>query len=413
MTQALHGLKILDFTQLLQGPYATQMLGDLGADVIKIEKVHSGDMFRQLTFFNSWIGDGESPCFLAWNRNKRSIALDLKSPAGQDIILRLASDADVLIENFRPGVLKRLGLGYEALKKINARIIYCSASGWGNDGPYASRPGQDLLVQGLSGVAVTSGRSDDGPVPVGTGVCDQLGALHIVYGVLAALYHREKTGRGQELQVNLLAATVALQMQDFMTILNLDRDLLRPHSGIGHPGAAAPFGIYATRDGFISIAMNPWPTLVEALGVPELIRYNDPQVLFEKRDEIWHEVQRTVSQRTTAEWLEIMLKHDLWVGEVKSQQEVPEDPQVQHLGLFATMNHPKAGRIHTVNMPVKFSETPGSIRCPPPLVGEHGREILSELGYSEAEIRSFLDSGVISIEEPRLDSKRQQSERTQ
>jgi crotonobetainyl-CoA:carnitine CoA-transferase CaiB-like acyl-CoA transferase len=216
-----------------------------------------------------------------------------------------------------------------------------------------------MLVQGLSGVTLTSGRSEAGPVVVGTGLCDQLGALHVVYGVLAALYHRERSGTGQEIQVNLLAATVALQMQDFMTILNLGRDFERPHSGIGHAGNGAPFGIYATKDGFISIAMNPWPKLVEALGAPELMRYNDPQVLFEKRDAIWQEIQSIIDTRTTAEWLDILLRHDLWVGEVKSQRQVPEDPQVRHLGLFTTIDHPKAGRIQTVNMPVQFSETPG------------------------------------------------------
>ena len=401
MAQALEGVKILDFTQLLQGPYATQMLGDLGADVIKIEKLGSGDIYRQLTFFNSWIGDGESPCFLAWNRNKRSIALDIKSAAGKEIILKLAREADALVENFRPGVLARLGFGYEELRKINPRLIYCSASGWGKDGPYVSRPGQDMLVQGLSGVAFTTGRAEAGPVIVGTGLCDQLGALHVVYGVLSALYHREKSGHGQEIQVNLLASAVALQMQDYMTILNLGRSFERPHSGIGHAGNGAPFGVYATRDGHISIAMNPWPVVVEALGVPELMRYNNPQVLFEQRDAIWQEMQNIISKKTTAEWLDIMLELDLWVGEVKTQRQVPEDPQVRHLNLFTTMDHPKAGRIQTVNMPLQFSETPGLIRRPPPMVGEHGSEILKELGYNDEAIARLLKDGVISVEKPK------------
>ncbi|MGD0481525.1 MAG: CoA transferase [Terracidiphilus sp.] len=399
MTHALDGVTVLDFTQLLQGPYATQMMGDLGADVIKIEKLGSGDIYRQMTFFNSWIGDGESPCFLAWNRNKRSIALDIKSAAGKEIVLKLARKADVLVENFRPGVMGRLGFGYSDIEKINPRIIYCSASGWGRDGPYVSRPGQDILVQGLSGVALTSGRADAGPVMVGTGLCDQLGGLHVVYGVLAALYHREKSGRGQEIQVNLLASAVALQMQDFMTVLNLGRSFERPNSGIAHPGNGAPFGTYATSDGFISIAMNPWSTVVEALGAPELMRYDDPQVLFDRRDTIWQEIQSIVSNKTTAEWLGILLKRDLWAGEVKPQSRIPDDPQVRHLNLFTTVDHPKAGRIRSVNMPLQFSETPGSIRRPPPLVGQHGREILGELGYSETEIAKLCESGVVSMEE--------------
>lgn len=398
MDQALEGVKILDFTQLLQGPYATQMLGDLGADVIKIEKIGTGDIYRGMTFFNSWIGEGQSPCFLAWNRNKRSLAIDVKSPKGKEIILKLASEADVLVENFRPGVMARLGFGYEDLSKINPRLIYCSASGWGKDGPYVSRPGQDMLVQGLSGVALTSGRAESGPVVLGTGLSDQLGALNVVYGILSALYYREKTGRGQEIQASLLASTIALQMQDYMTTLNLGRQLQRPHSGIGHPGAAAPFGIYATQDGHISIAMNPWPLVVEALGAPELMRYNNPQMLFDQRDAIWKEIQDIISTKTTAEWLEIMLGLDLWVAEVKSQSQVPDDAQVKHLNLFTTMEHPKAGTIQTVNMPLQFSETPGAIRRPPPMIGEHGEEILKEIGYNAEEIAKLLDDGVISVE---------------
>jgi len=399
MTQALEGVKILDFTQLLQGPYATQMLGDVGADVIKIEKLGSGDIARKLTFFNSWIGDGETPCFLAWNRNKRSIALDIKSPEGKEIIYKLARKADVLVENFRPGVMARLGFGYADLQKINPRLVYCSASGWGKDGPYASRPGQDMLVQGLTGVALSSGRADYGPIALGTALCDQLGGLHVVYGVLAALYHREKTGQGQEIQVSLLGSALALQMQDFMTVLNLGRSLERPNSGIGHPGNSAPFGIYATQDGFLSIAMNPWPVVVEALGVPELMRYNDPQQLFDERDEIWHEIQKIVITKTTEEWLDIMLKLDLWVAEVKAQRDVPQDPQVKHMKLFTTIDHPKAGPIQMVNMPLEFSETPGAIRLPPPLVGQHGREILQEVGYSEAQIAQLLADKVVSIDQ--------------
>lgn len=400
MALALEGVKVLDFTQLLQGPYATQMLGDMGADIIKIEKYGSGDLFRTMTFFNAWVGDGESPCFLAWNRNKRSLAIDVKSPAGKEIIHKLAREADIVVENFRPGVMARLGYGYEDLSRLNPRIIYCSSSGWGKDGPYVTRPGQDILVQGLSGAAMQSGRADAGPVMVGTGLSDQLGALHVVFAVLAALYHREKTGRGQEIQVNLLASTVAIQMQDYMTVLNLRRDLARPRSGIAHPGTAAPFGVYKTRDGYLSIAMNPWPTVVEALGDPNLMRYNDPQVLFDRRDEIWGEIQKIVSTRTTAEWLDIMLGLDLWVGEVIPQAAVPDNPQVKHLDLFTTMEHPKAGTVRAVNIPFQMSATPGNIRRPPPLIGQHGREILGELGYTSDEIDTFLKDRVISIEEP-------------
>ncbi|MFI5155757.1 MAG: CaiB/BaiF CoA transferase family protein, partial [Chitinophagales bacterium] len=185
MKQALEGVKVLDFSQLLQGPFASQMLGDLGADVIKVERYGEGDIYRGMTFFNQWIAGNESPCFMAWNRNKRSIAIDVKKAEGREIIYSLAKDADILLENFRPGVMERLGFGYEELKKINPNIIYCSASGWGSDGPYLKRPGQDLLVQSVSGAVMTSGKKTDGPIALGTALCDQVNAYNCVYAILA------------------------------------------------------------------------------------------------------------------------------------------------------------------------------------------------------------------------------------
>jgi len=265
MEQALEGVKVLDFSQLLQGPFATQMMGDLGADVIKIERNGSGDIYRGMTFFNQWIAGDESPCFMAWNRNKRSLAIDIKSPEGKEIIYKLVKEADILVENFRPGVMERLGYGYEEFRKINPKLIYCSASGWGDDGPYLTRPGQDLLVQSVSGAIMTSGKKSDGPVAIGTALCDQVNGLNTVYAILAALYYREKTGKGQLIKTNLLSSAIAFQMQDYFTIQNLGQGFERPESKIGHPGNGAPFGMYQTSDGFLTIAMSPWPKLVEAL----------------------------------------------------------------------------------------------------------------------------------------------------
>jgi len=400
MEQALAGVKVLDFSQLLQGPFATQMLGDLGADVIKVERYGSGDIYRGMTFFNRWIAGDESPCFMAWNRNKRSIALDMKAPEGRAIILKLAAEADIVLENFRPGVMARLGYGYEDLKKINPRIIYCSASGWGSDGPYLTRPGQDLLVQGVSGAAMTSGRRSDGPVALGTALCDQVNALNCVYAILAALYYREKSGKGQEIKANLLSSAIAFQMQDFFTIHNLGVHFERPESGIAHPGNPAPFGTYRTRDGFLAMAMNPWEKVVQALGDDSLLAFNDPQVLFDRRDEIYHRIQQITVTRTTDEWLEIMLALDLWVAPVNDQSQVADDPQVQHNHTFIDIEHPKAGKITVTNVPFNMSETPGEIRRPSPLIGEHGPEILRELGYSEEDIHRLIREKVISIEKP-------------
>ncbi|NDD15427.1 MAG: CoA transferase [Chitinophagia bacterium] len=398
MKQALAGLKVIDFSQLLQGPYATQMLGDLGADVIKIERYGSGDIYRGMTFFNKWIAEDESPCFMAWNRNKRSIAIDMKKEKGKKIILQLIEQADIVVENFRPGVMERLGYGYTALKKINPKIIYCSASGWGSDGPYLTRPGQDLLVQSVSGAIMTSGKKSDGPVALGTALCDQVNAFNCVYAILAALYFREKTGIGQEIQTNLLSSAIAFQMQDYFTIQNLGVQFERPESGIGHPGNPAPFGTYKTKDGYLAIAMNPFDTLVEALGEPSLLVYNDKQVLFDKRDEIYYRIQAVTITKTTEEWLTIMLGYDLWVSQVNNQSAVASDPQVIHNNTFVNIHHPKAGNLKVTNIPFTMSETPGAITRPSPMIGEHGPEILKELGYDEAAIETFLNDKIISVE---------------
>lgn len=398
MKQALAGLKVIDFSQLLQGPYATQMLGDLGADVIKIERYGSGDIYRGMTFFNKWIAEDESPCFMAWNRNKRSIAIDMKKEEGKKIILQLIEQADIVVENFRPGVMERLGYGYAALKKINPKIIYCSASGWGSDGPYLKRPGQDLLVQSVSGAIMTSGKKSDGPVALGTALCDQVNAFNCVYAILAALYFREKTGIGQEIQTNLLSSAIAFQMQDYFTIQNLGVQFERPESGIGHPGNPAPFGTYKTKDGYLAIAMNPFDTLVEALGDPSLLVYNDKQVLFDKRDEIYYRIQAVTITKTTEEWLTIMLGYDLWVAQVNNQSAVANDPQVIHNNTFVNIHHPKAGNLKVTNIPFTMSETPGAITRPSPMIGEHGPEILKELGYDEAAIETLLNDKIISVE---------------
>lgn len=398
MKQALEGIKVLDFSQLLQGPYATQMLGDLGADVIKIERYGTGDIYRGMTFFNQWIAGDESPCFMAWNRNKRSIAIDMKKEEGKEIILKLVKEADIIVENFRPGVMERLGYGYQELKKINPKIIFCSASGWGSDGPYLKRPGQDLLVQSVSGAIMTSGKKSDGPVALGTALCDQVNAFNCVYAILAALYFREKTGIGQLIETNLLSSAIAFQMQDYFAIQNLGVSFERPESGIAHPGNPAPFGTYKTSDGYIAVAMNPFEKLVEALRDNSLLEYNDPQILFDKRDEVFYRIQETTLTKTTNEWLEIMLGLDLWVAQVNEQSEVADDPQVKHNNTFVEIEHPKAGKLTVTNIPFTMSETPGELRRPSPMIGEHGPEILAELGYNETDIERLIEANIISVE---------------
>jgi crotonobetainyl-CoA:carnitine CoA-transferase CaiB-like acyl-CoA transferase len=391
--KALEDVTILDFSHLLQGPFATQLLADMGANVIKVEPPGRGDLFRTLTFNNRWVGGSESPNFLAWNRNKRSLAVDLKAPAAKTIVYRIGARADVVVQNFRPGVLAKLGFGYEDFRKINPRIIYCSGSGYGESGPYVSRPGQDMLIQGLTGVAAATGRGDGPPVPVGAGFSDQVGAMNMVYGILSALYWRERSGQGQEIRVDLLSGMLAHQGQEMLMAMNFQQDFQRPSSGIGHPGMDAPFGVYPTTDGWVTIAMSPYKRLVRVLGDESLLVYDDPKVLFEKRDEIWERLAQLTRSWTTADLMKAMLAVDIWCGEIKTHLEAEADPQVQHMGIISSYEHPVAGRVKVVAPAVKMSATPAEIRRPAPLIGQHSREILEEFGFRASEVEEFMASG--------------------
>lgn len=396
---ALAGIRILDFSHLLQGPFATQLLADMGADVIKIERPGKGDLFRSLTFRNKWVGGTESPNFLAWNRNKRSVALNLKSPEVKAILMEMAKSADIVVQNFRPGVMKAMGYGYEDFRTVNPRIIYCSGSGYGEDGPYVDRPGQDMLVQGLTGIMAATGQADNPPTPVGAGFSDQVGAMNMVYGILSALYWREKSGLGQEVKVNLLAGLLAHQNQEMVMALNFNEDFQRPRSGIGHPGMDAPFGTYPTLDGWVTIAMSPYRTLVGVLGNDDLLAYDDPEKLFAQRDEIWRRLAAETGKWTTAALLDALLEADIWCGEVKTHLQAAEDPQVRHMQLVTSYDHPRAGTVKVIGPAVRHSETPATIRRPAPLVGQHTREILREFGYADDQISGWLASGAAYSDE--------------
>lgn len=393
--KALADVKILDFSHLLQGPFATQLLADMGADVIKVERPGTGDLFRSMTFRNKWLGGSESPNFLAWNRNKRSIAINLKSDKAPELIMRMAADVDVVVQNFRPGVMKKLGYGYDDFAAVNPRIIYCAGSGYGEDGPYVNRPGQDMLVQGLTGIMAATGQSSHPPTPVGAGFSDQIGAMNMVYGILTALYWRERSGKGQEIKINLLAGMLAHQNQEMLMALNFGEDFQRPDSGIGHPGMDAPFGTYPTKDGWVTIAMSPYATLIETLGKPELLRYDDPDVLFDQRDEVWEQIAAVTSEWDTKALIEALLAADIWCGEVKTHLEAAEDPQVKHLGLIQTYDHPVAGEVKVVGPSVTMSETPPSIDLPAPRIGEHTEQILEQIGMSADEVAALIAEGVV------------------
>ncbi len=394
LSTALGDVTILDFSHLLQGPFATQLLADMGANVIKVERPGKGDLFRSLTFNNKWVGGTESPNFLAWNRNKRSLAIDLKSPEAKTVLYRIAETADVVIQNFRPGVMQRLGFGYDDFRQINPRIIYASASGYGEEGPYVDRPGQDMLIQGLTGLAAATGRGDGPPVPVGSGFSDQVGAMNLVYGILTALHWRHRSGIGQEVKVDLLSGMLAHQGQEMLMAMNFGENLQRPNSGIGHPGMDAPFGVYPTIDGHVTIAMSPFRTLVEVLGATHMLAYDDPASLFDKRDEIWTKLADETRKWTTADLMQAMLARDIWCGEIKTHLEAEQDPQVRHMGMITSYEHPTAGTVKVVAPAVKMSATPAAISRPAPRVGEHSREILAEYGF-ESEIESWCNSGKV------------------
>jgi crotonobetainyl-CoA:carnitine CoA-transferase CaiB-like acyl-CoA transferase len=394
--KALSDVTILDFSHLLQGPFCTQLLADMGAKVIKVERPGQGDLFRTLTFNSRWVGGTESPNFLAWNRNKRSLAVDLKAPEAKEILCRIAEKADVVVQNFRPGVLAKLGFGYEDFRKINPRIIYCSGSGYGESGPYVSRPGQDMLIQGLTGIAAATGRGDGPPVPVGSGFSDQVGAMNMVYGILSALYWRERSGEGQEIKVDLMSGMLAHQGQEMLMAMNFGRDFERPKSGIGHPGMDAPFGVYPTSDGWVTIAMSPYARLVKVLGDDSLLAYDDPKWLFEKRDEIWEKLAALTRKWTTAKLMEAMLAVDIWCGEVKTHLQAENDPQVKHMGMITSYEHPKAGTVKVVAPAVRMSATPATIDRPAPMIGEHSREILTEFGFDQEAIQAYLNRNVVA-----------------
>jgi len=394
MAKALEDVTVLDFSHLLQGPFATQLLGDMGAKIIKVERPGQGDLFRTMTFKNRWVGGTESPNFLAWNRNKRSLAIDLKAPEAKAALYKIAEKADVVLQNFRPGVMDRLGFGYEDLRKINPRIIYCSASGYGDSGPYLSRPGQDMLIQGLSGLSAATGRRDGPPVPVGAGFADQIGALNIVYGILSALYWRERSGEGQEIKVDLLTALLQHQNQELVWVMNFGENLERPNSSIGHPGMDAPFGLYPVSDGWVSIAMSPYRKLVGVLGAPDLLAYDDPEQLFKKRDEVWEKIAEETRKWTKASLLEALLAADIWCGEIKSHLEAVEDPQVKHRGVVTSYKHARAGDVKVIGPVVEMSATPPAIDRPAPIVGEHTDEILAEFGVSADDIATLKAKGL-------------------
>ncbi|GAB5553584.1 MAG: CoA transferase [Saprospiraceae bacterium] len=373
----LKGLIVADFSQLAQGPWATQMLGDMGADIIKIEPV-TGDWMRHYAYGNLY-PNGESISFLSFNRNKRSIALNLKDAEGNQIAQDIIKQADILIENFRPGVMERLGLGYDEMKKINPRLVYCSSSGYGASGPYLRRPGQDLLAQSIGGGAALNGIKDQMPVVTAVGQADLLTSLFINQSVLAAIYAREKTGKGQKIEANLLSSIVGFHTQEITAYLHQGRNPERSESGIPNPWLGAPYGLYHTKNNYIAIGMNLVQKLAQIMGLDQYdsVDYASNNII-ENRDQIRFDFDAVFQTKTTEEWLVILLAEDIWCSQVNTFDEMVEDPQIKHNEMIMEIDHPTIGKIKTTGFATTFSDTPQRIYKSAPLLNEDADGIIKQ-----------------------------------
>lgn len=392
----LQGIRIVDMSRFLVGPFCTQMLADMGAEVIKVEPLDGGDPVRAAT---SNTLSGESLFFLARNRNKQSLALDLKQAAGREIVYRLIRTADVFIENFRPGAADKLGFGYDTLTRYNPDLIYCAVSGYGQEGPHRERPGQDLLIQAISGIISITGWESGPPTTVGTFVADMVGAFHCAYGIAVALLARDRLGVGQKLEVSLLDSLLALQAVEATTYLNTGRE--PKQAGAGHGLVPPPYRVFAAREGALAVvapSQDWWQRLCRVSALQDIC--SDPRFASRESRATHEAVLNTLLEerfrtKTAAEWLELLAEHDVLAAPVYTYKDLFADPQVMHNDMVITQTHPVAGEIRVIGIPVKLTRTPGQVRTPAPLLGEHTEEILVGLGYSEAEIARLQVEGVI------------------
>jgi crotonobetainyl-CoA:carnitine CoA-transferase CaiB-like acyl-CoA transferase len=392
--RALEGIRIAAFTQFLLGPVGAQYLSDLGAEVIKVEHPRTGAWER------SWAGgdtflNGVSAFFLMSHRNAKSVALDLKQAEGREAALRLISTADVVIENFRPGVMDALGLGYADVRDRNERLIYASASGYGADSPYRSLPGQDLLIQALTGLPSVTGCVGQAPVPAGAPVVDQHSAALLAMGILAALVHRERTGEGQRVEVNMVQGALDLQQEPVTYHLNGGR-IAATNERLGSAFHAAPYGLYPTRDGFVAISMSSVASLRAALdATEELAAFEDPAIALERRDDVYRAVASVLAQWSTDALLKRLRAGGVWCAPVNDYDAVFADDSVRWLDPVVEVEHPEAGTVRLLPHPISYSRVDTRVRSAPPRLGEHTSAVLTELGYTEADVERLTDEGIV------------------
>ncbi len=389
----LEGIKVLDCSQILAGPYCSMLLADMGADVVKIEKPGGGDDTRRM---GPPFMEGESAAFLAMNRNKRSVVLNFKNSDGVAAMSRMLADADVIIENYRAGVMGRLGLDYDTVQELNPGIIYCSISGFGRTGPYAERAGFDLIAQGMSGVMSFTGIPGSPPVKVGVPMADLNAGLYSAYGILSAYIHRLKTGLGQYLEVSIMEAALAYTVWESASYFATGQ--IPPPLGSSHR-LSAPYQALRTSDGHITIGapnQSNWQRMCQAIGRQDLLeleKYSDNAGRLINREALEKDLEETFGTRTTDEWCEILDNAGVPAGPIYDMAQVWKDEQVQARDMDVSLEHPTVGTTRNIGLAAKLYGSPGKIHSPAPLMGQHTREVLSEAGFGDDEIDSLIASG--------------------
>lgn len=394
MSSSLEGLRVLDLTRVLVGPYTTMILADLGAEVIKLEIPEQGDDARH---YPPHI-NGESAYFMSLNRNKQSMTLNLKSEGGKALLLDLVRKVDVLVENFRPGTMERLGFGYETLKAVNPRLIYAAASGFGQTGPYSQQPAYDGVVQAMGGIMSITGQIDGEPTRVGTSIGDIAAGLFTAIGILAAVIHREKSGQGQLVDVAMLDCQVAL-LENAIARYTAAGEVPGP-IGNRHP-SITPFEPFATLDGQLMVAVGNnalWAKFCDAIGQADLAadpRFTTNTLRTQNYEALRPLIAASMAQKTTAEWVSILQSAGVPNGPINSVDMVITDPQVVAREMVVDVEHPVAGLTKLPGIPIKMNVTPGEIRQPAPLLGQHTRQILSNLlGYDDETITRLEEEGI-------------------